>query len=194
MSEKIVFIRTPVSIMRPLSAADIPILQVWANDPEVRKFVSLKYPAMETTEKNWIESLVSDHSALRNIVLMIETLDGVRIGTMGLHRINLVHRTAVTGALMGEKSYWGKGIGSITKMHFLYYAFEQLNLNKIHSVVYANNERSIRYSLRCGYQIEGTRKQAYFKDGQYVDEVMLGVTRDEWRIVWDRYMKTGGLK
>jgi RimJ/RimL family protein N-acetyltransferase len=106
---------------------------------------------------------------------------------MGIHRINWIHRYATTGAFIGEKEYWGKGYGTDAKMHLLEYAFHTLNLHKMCSSVYAFNERSVKYSLRCGYKIEGTRKQHVFRNGQYWDLIELGLLYEDWKPIWEQF-------
>jgi len=98
-----------------------------------------------------------------------------------------------TSAILHKKSllekygYWGKGYGTDAKMTLLNHAFNVLNLRKIRSEVVDYNERSLSYSLRCGYQIEGRKKAEVFRHGEYRDIVQLAVFREEWLVLWERY-------
>ncbi len=190
-SEKIVFLLGKTVNLRPVSREDIPKILVWINDPEVRQFVASVYPTTQKFEEDWVDGLGKDKD---NIVVVIETKEGKAIGLMGLHRIDWVNRVATTGALIGDKEYWGKGFGSDAKMVLLDYAFNTLNLHRINSDVIAFNERSLNYSLRCGYKIEGKKRQAMFRHGKYWDRIELGLLREEWIPVWENYQKTGSLK
>ncbi len=114
-------------------------------------------------------------------------VDGKPIGTMGIHAIDYRHRIATTGALIGESGYWGKGYGSEAKMLLLEYAFNTLNLRKICSEVIAFNERSTKYSLKCGYKIEGTKKLHHYAKGQYWDVIQLAVFREDWLPLWEAF-------
>lgn len=190
MNTKKGFIYSHCTLLRPLVEDDLPLLMEWVVDPEVRQYVLFAYPMMLQAEKKWLDDLAKQHLEGSNITMMVETLEGVPIGTMGLHRINYIHRTATTGAMFGNKKYWGRGYGVATKMHMLKYAFEELNLNRINSSVFAFNERSIRYSQRCGYQIEGRRRQACYKNGRYWDVIEMGVLREEWEEAFKKYQET----
>src|SRR5688572_9868802 len=108
-----IFLRGRNVNLRPFSKNDIPTLQRWVNDPEVREFVGMFQPCTEKQEEEWFNKLGSDD---KNMVLAIETKEGTLIGTMGIHRINWVDRVATTGAMIGEKEYWGKGYGTDAKM------------------------------------------------------------------------------
>ena len=49
------------------------------------------------------------------------------------------------------------------------------------------NERSLKYSLGCGYQQEGILKKQFFCNGQYWDEILLGVFKEEWEVAFKKY-------
>lgn len=183
----ILFLRGKKTILRPLLESDIPRLLRWVNDPEVRQFITRVFPAMEGDERKWLERLHQHPD--KDMVLMIETLNCVPIGTMGIHGINWVNRIGITGAMIGEKSFWGKGYGTDAKMILLDYAFNRLNLRKIVSRVIAYNRRSLAYSLHCGYRIEGRLSRVHFNKGRYWDEYVLGLFRHWWLPYWERYNK-----
>ncbi|MBI4992015.1 MAG: GNAT family N-acetyltransferase [Candidatus Harrisonbacteria bacterium] len=190
--QKVVFLKGKKVILRPLNKeTDLEHITRWINDHEVTQYLTIYLPTTRKNEEGWLDSLNKDKE---NIVLAIETLDGKFIGTMGIHQINWKDRTATTGALIGEKEYWGKGYGTDAKMLLLEYAFHTLNLRKICSVVFSFNKRSLRYSLHCGYKIEGTKRKQMFRKGRYWDEIILGLFKEEWLPIWRRYRKTGRIR
>jgi len=190
--EQVVFLRGRKTILRPINKnTDFEKCWRWINDQEVRQYLKVYLPVSLAEEEKWINQLGNNE---HNMLLAIETLEGEHIGNMGLHRISWKDGTAVTGALIGEKKYWGKGYGTDAKMSLLNYAFNSLNLRKICSNVYAFNQRSVAYSLRCGYQIEGRLKKHIFKNGRFHDQVMLAVFKEDWLPLWRKYKKTGKLK
>ena len=186
----VVFLRGQKVILRPLDKErDLDPLQRWINDPEVNQFLLAHRPITPTGEAKWLDGLEERD----DVVLGIETLDGSFIGTMGLHQFSWKDRIATTGALIGEKRYWGQGYGTDAKMTLLDYAFNTLNLRKICSSVLAFNERSLQYNLHCGYRIEGRRKDQFFRNGQYWDEIILGLFKEDWLPIWERYQRTGSV-
>jgi len=181
---KVVFLRGKRTSLRPINEKDIPLLLRWVNDPEVRQFITRIFPAMEADEREWLDRLHKDRD--NDVVLMVE-VRGKPIGVMGIHGINWQTRVATTGAIIGEKSYWGKGYGTDAKMALLEYAFNTLNLRKIMSRVKAFNTRSLAYSLKCGYKVEGRLKLMHFDQGRYWDEIILGLFKDRWLTHWRTY-------
>ncbi len=189
---KLVFLKGKKTLLRPLrKTTDFELCLHWINDPEVNQYLLVHFPVTEKKEVEWFDNLANNPG---EIVLGIETLDGKLIGTMGLHRINGKDRTALTGALIGEKEYWGKGYGTDAKMTLLDYAFNTLNLRKINSSVYAFNKRSLKYNLKCGYKIEGVRKKQIFRNGKYHDEILIAVFKEDWLPVWKKYQKAGRIR
>jgi RimJ/RimL family protein N-acetyltransferase len=106
---------------------------------------------------------------------------------MGLHHISWIHRTATTGALIGEAQYRGNGYGTEAKMLLLDYAFRTLNLRKVCSNVIAFNERSQRYNEKCGYQVEGTQRKHIFRGGVYHDLILMAVFCEDWLPLWEAW-------
>ena len=187
--ERIIFLEGKKVNLRPLdSENDVEVVTRWRNDPEVRHFVCECFPRTKKDELEWLNEK-SDN----NIVLAIDTKKGNFIGIMDIHRINHLSRTATTGAMIGEKNYWSKGFGTDAKMILLNYAFNTLNLRKIGSRVFNFNNRSINYSKRCGYKEEGVLKKEHFIDGNYVDEILLAVFREDFLPLWEKY-KNGSKK
>ncbi len=187
-TQKVVFLVGKKVILRPLDKrGDIDSCLRWINDEEVRRFISAYRPNSYIEEEEWFDSL---HKRDDSIHLAVETKeDGIFIGVMGVHHINWRNRTAVTGAIIGEKNYWGKGYGTDAKMILLNYAFNELNLRKISSHVLSFNKRSVAYSKKCGYKIEAVLKNQIFKNGKYWDEVILSLYKKDWFPLWKKYRR-----
>lgn len=121
------------------------------------------------------------------MTLAMVTNEGRHIGNIGLHRIDWRNRVATTGTLIGEKDLWGKGIGTEAKILLLHHAFQSMNLRKICSQAIAYNERSIAYSKKCGYKVEGVLRAHVFRRGEYWDLVNLAVFWEDFLPVWEKY-------
>lgn len=187
MSEekRVIFLAGRRVELRPLSKSDIPHLMRWINDPEIRNFIANNFPKMEASEEAWLDHLSKSDT---DIILAIVTKKGKFIGTMGIHGIKWVDRTATTGALIGEKEYWGKGYGSEAKLLLLNYAFNTLGLRKICSSVIAFNKRSYNYSAKVGYKEEGRLKKQNFRNGKYWDLIQLAIFRKDFIPFWKKYL------
>ncbi|MBC8449073.1 MAG: GNAT family N-acetyltransferase [Chloroflexi bacterium] len=164
--------------LRAIERSDIPLFLGWFNDPEVRQYLSMYLPLSEAQEEQWFERQLEDDS---RHVFAIETAEGVPIGNLGLHSIDWKNRSAVCGISIGEKEYWNQGYGTDAMRTLLRFAFEELNLHRVFLHVYDFNERAIRCYEKLGFRREGRLRQSQFTEGRYVDELIMGMLREEWR-------------
>ncbi len=188
----VVFLKGKHVYLRPPMKEDIPLFLKWMNDEEVNQYLMAFLPLTEADEMEWLESLSKKKSESITLVI-VHAKSGRAIGTMGLHRISWKDRRGTTGAVIGEKKFRNKGYGSEAKMLFLNYAFNTLNLRKICSSVLGFNARSVAYSKKCGYKVEGTLKSHIFKNGEYQDEIHMAVFKEDWLPLWKKFRKTGKL-
>jgi RimJ/RimL family protein N-acetyltransferase len=186
--DRTIFLKGKKTILRPFEDKDAERCCRWVNDPEVAQYISNHWPMTVTEEAKWIADMSSGKRT--GFGLAIETHDGIHIGNMGVHKINWIDGTAETGALIGEKEYWGKGYGTDAKMQLLNHLFNTLNLRKICSAALAFNARSIAYSLHCGYMEEGRRKKHVFRNGAYHDIVDLALFKEDWLPYWEAYQSS----
>jgi len=182
----VVFLKGRKVILRPLEDADLPSLQRWINDEQIRLNLMAFRPMSLGGEREWYEKIQKNEN---HVQLAICTLEHQLIGSTGIFGINWQHRFAQTGTIIGEVEFRNKGYGTDAKMQLLNYAFNTLNLHKMCSGAFEFNEQSLHYSLKCGYQIEGRARKQYFKDGQYCDLIQLGILREEWLPLWEAYRK-----
>lgn len=188
-----VFFKLPDGyIMRPLQTDDAPYIQLWVNDPETRPYHNRAVSESLSEEIEWIQGLAKRKH--NNLVWMIVSDDGTRIGNMGLHNISWKDGTAVTGAIFGAEKHRNKGIGTLAKMALLNHAFNVLNLRMILSEAVGFNLRSINYSLKCGYIKIGAIPDWIFWEGQYYDHVMLAVTKKTFDPKWAEHQKKHGIE
>jgi RimJ/RimL family protein N-acetyltransferase len=179
----VVFLGGKKVYLRPLNAAtDLALCQRWINDPQTRPFIgSGSIPVSAEREKQFFEE-TEDRKFPRNIIMgIVVKATGKMIGTMGLHDINWIDRSATTGALIGDKTNRSRGYGTEAKELLLEYAFNTLNLHRINSQALSYNDASRRYSEKCGYRLEGRLRQAIYKNGRYHDLIQLGLLKSDWQ-------------
>jgi RimJ/RimL family protein N-acetyltransferase len=172
-------IRGTKTLLRALEEEDLPRCVRWFNDPEVRRLLNMRYPLSMTEEERWWASRL-EREGTGDVIFAIEAEDGKHIGNLGLHNVDHENRRAMLGIAIGEKGYWGRGYGTDAIGATLGWAFGYLNLNRVYLTVYATNQRAIRCYEKCGFQHEGIQRQAQYIDGEYVDEWMMGILRDEF--------------
>jgi len=166
--------------LRPIEREDVPRFARWFSDPEVRRHLFIYIPPSLAQEERWFERLQERLARNEDVVLAIETLEGVHIGNIGLHRINWKDRNAELGIVIGEKEYWDQGYGTDAIRTLLRFAFEEMNLHRVFLRVDADNLRGIRCYEKCGFRREGTLREIVFREGAYRDQLIMSVLRPEW--------------
>jgi len=151
---------------------------LWMNDPEVTQFLECRF--REHTEEDlrvFIAGMMEDPD---NVFLAIVLLDGDRhIGNLKIGPINWRHRFADIGLLIGDKSCWGQNFGSEAIRLATDYAFDTLELHSLSAGVYDANIGSSKAFSKAGWQQQGLRKNRFLCKGEYLDQILMGIVRDD---------------
>ncbi len=174
-------IRGEKIVLRAIEAADAERCHQWMNDPEVTRFLAMRFPLSMGQEQKWVER---ERDPNRELEVAIETLDGQHIGNCALGQISAVDRSASLGIVIGDKDYWSQGYGTDAMLALCGFGFVQMNLHRIELHVFAANARAVRCYEKCGFQVEGCLREAGFKHGEYLDILTMAILADEYRTQW----------
>jgi RimJ/RimL family protein N-acetyltransferase len=81
---------------------------------------------------------------------------------------------------MGNKLYWGKGYGEEAAFLITAYGFERLNLHRIYCGTFGNNVSMKKLAIKLGMRQEGIRREAVYKEGNYLDIYEYGLLKNEF--------------
>jgi len=164
--------------LRPLDMGDLERCLRWMNDPELLQFLGRRTPMSREMETQWLAKQYQDE---RNTNLAIVLKDGDRhIGNCGLDQVDCWDHNASFGIFIGEPDAREQGYGTEAAKLLLDYGFRQLNLHRIHLTVFSFNKRAQKAYEKAGFVVEGARREAYYRHGQYHDIVLMGILRSEW--------------
>lgn len=181
MTEHKAFLRGDRVYLRPLERADLNEKYLaWLNDAEVTRY--LETGAFPTTMQD-LEKFYAGVTGSRADVMLaiVDRKSDRHIGNAKLGPINWVHRRALFGIMIGEKDFWGKGIGEEVTRLTVDYGFRRLNLNRIGLAVFAEHESAIRCYQAVGFKIEGKFREEMYSEGVYKDRLWMGLLRSEYR-------------
>ena len=166
-------------VLRAIEEADLPALHVWANDPELAQLEgSWHFPSSMDFHKRWLEVLQNDELNKR---FAIDAPDLGLVGLASLMAIDWKNRHATHGIVLGDKAVRGRGYGTDTIMAVMRYAFEELGLERLDTTIIEYNVMSLDvFCRKCGWKEEGRRKRWYFRAGRYWDQVLVGITREDY--------------
>lgn len=168
--------------LRAVERDDLPLFVEWLNDPEVTQGLTIYLPLSFAHEEKWFDNMLNRPMDEHPMVIEVLQGDGWRpIGNCGFHNLDWRCKSAEVGIFIGEKSMWNQGFGTEAMRLLLKHGFETLNLNRIALDVYDTNTRAIHSYEKAGFQLEGRKRQAMFKAGQYVDILFMSILRSEWQ-------------
>jgi ribosomal-protein-alanine N-acetyltransferase len=168
-------------ILRPLERTDLNERYLsWLNDPEVTRYTETgTFPSTAEDLDNYYRSVSgSKHDVM---LAVVDKKSGRHIGNVKLGPIHWVHRRATFGILIGEKEFWGKGVGLDATRLMVEYGFRRLNLHRIDLGVFAEHEAAVRCYKQAGFKVEGRMREDLFLDGEYRDRLRMGLLRPEFK-------------
>lgn len=103
------------------------------------------------------------------------------IGNIKIGFINNIYKRGELSLFIGAKEHWGKGLGSEAVRAVSSFSKEKLGLKKIEAGCYEDNLGSLRIFLKCGFVVEGFRRNHVVRDGKPLGCFLLGLLTDDYK-------------
>jgi len=113
------------------------------------------------------------------IVFAIETLSGRYVGGISLHSRNEKNGTFGFGVNV-HAAHRENGYAADAVRILLTYAFHERRYQKCNSACVEGNEASISLHRKLGFVEEGRRRRHLFLNGRFYDDILFGLTREEF--------------
>ncbi len=154
----------------------------WDADTEFKRLLDDEPPRL-LSPAQLRKSIDEETRNDKDFLFAVRLLDGeAQIGFTALW-VNWSQRDAFVAIGIGERDYWGKGYGTDAMRLTLRYAFDELDLHRVTLTVWGVNERAIRSYEKAGFRREGVQRETMQREGRRVDTVVMGVLRDEFKIL-----------
>jgi RimJ/RimL family protein N-acetyltransferase len=162
--------------LRPPDESDAARFVEWFADTEVTRYLGTIFPPHLEQEKEVLKKFGED----KNLVWWVIEAEGKAIGGIGIHAIDWLNAHAITGIAIGDKSSWRKGYASEAMALRTEYAFRHLNLHKLSTFTFMENEGSKRALMKSGYRQIGVQREQFWRDGKWHDTWMAELLREDW--------------
>ena len=150
----------------------------WRKDDKIWDMLGgTKYFVSEAYEKQWIENTIFNSKDVKLAICLVE--NEKHIGNVYMTNINEINRSCVSHVLIGEKEYWGNGYAREALLLAIDYMFNERNMHRIQANVLTSNIASLKMHEKCGYKLEGTLREAVYKNGKYQDQWVLGLVNNK---------------
>lgn len=170
-------------ILRPLSDEHLPYLYKWNSNPEVLYWT--EGDDVESYPPEVVHKIYGGISQ-NNLCFLVE-VNGRAIGDCWLQKMNLPNVREMYAdstdvrridMLIGEKNYWGKGIGTLFIGMLVKYAFECEQVDVLHCFCEDYNIRSRRVWEKNGFTL-------IFKEE--IPQPHKGKLQYHWKLTKDEY-------
>ena len=175
------FLETNKAQLRSLDINDSAEFYAWSCDREVTQFSlsAYAYPQSKAEISTWLSGINANKICVTFGICSVKT--GKLIGYAGIASISSLNRSGEYFILIGNKAYWGDGIGTEVTKVITDYGFNTLGLHRIELTAYANNPAAIRAYENAGYMHEGLKKEAGFRNGVFIDKIMMAILAPAWQ-------------
>lgn len=166
--------------LRELKREDLKKINEWRNDSELVNYLGapFRYINLDIDNK-WYDNYMLNRSiAIRCAIVEIPNENNI-LGLVSLTNIDFINRSAEFHIMIGDKDNRGKGIGYFATTEILKHAFNNINLNRIELGVLENNCRAIKLYEKIGFKREGVKRQSTYKNGKFVNMVIMSVLKNE---------------
>ncbi len=166
-------------LLRPVDAADAPGLVEALADPETCRLTGThpRDGGIETATR-WYATR-ADHDDRLDLVI-VERSTGEFAGEVVLNELDVPNRSCGFRISLNNPSLFGRGLGTEASRLVLAHAFETVGLHRVDLWVYAFNPRARHVYEKLGFVHEGTKREALYWDGTWVDAHIMALLAHEW--------------
>jgi [ribosomal protein S5]-alanine N-acetyltransferase len=164
--------------LRALRPSDAAALHGLLTAPEVARFVSAPPSSVEAFER-FIAKANRQRSG--KYICYAVTLKGsdTAIGMFQIRETEPNFQAAEWGFALGS-AFWGTGIFSESAQLILQFVFLTLGVHRLEARAAVRNGRGGRALQKMGAVQEGVLRKSFMCNGEYLDQVLYAIVKDDW--------------
>lgn len=166
--------------LRELHLSDAPSLLALLTTEEVARFISPPPTTVEEFERfiRWTHQ----QRATGQYVCFAVVPDGLdtAVGLYQLRALEPDFATAEWGFALGS-AYWGTGLFLEAATPVVTFAFDQLGAHRLEARAAVCNGRGNGALRKAGAVQEAVLRRSFLRRGQYLDQVLWVILREDWR-------------
>ena len=165
--------------LRKWDETDLNCLVKYANNENIAKCLTNAFPHPYSIEdgKTFL-SMIADDNPTKVFAIDI---DGEAVGSIGIFPQTDIHaKSAEIGYWLAEE-FWGNGITPKAIREIVDYGFQTFDIIRIFARPFSTNINSQRVLEKAGFTCEAQLKKAIFKNGEFLDEMIYAILRENKR-------------
>jgi len=172
--------------LRELRLSDAPSLLATLATEEVARFISPPPTTVEGFEGfiTWThgQRVAGNYVCFAVVPAGYDTV----VGIFQVRQLEPGFATAEWGFVIGS-AFWGSGIFSECARLVIEFSFETIGVHRLEARSCARNGRGNGALRKIGAIQEGVLRRSFLRNGEYLDQVLWSILRDEWyqaKAVW----------
>jgi len=144
-----ILLKTKHLIIREFTLDDVENLSLLLSNKEVMRF-SVAGPLSLEQTKEFLQKRILDHYSQFGFGLwaLIHVENQCFIGCAGLLFQSIDGENVIELGYRLDPNYWGKGLATEAALAISHYAFDQLHMDQLISIIDPNNQRSLSVASR----------------------------------------------
>ena len=166
-------------LLRAIEPGDAATFYEWDKDSDMGRFLDRVWPPVSLESQRRFTERTSAQEPGDNFFYVIENLQGETVGMINTHDCDRRSGTFAYGvAVRAAHQRRGYAVEAIRMV--LHYYFEELRYQKVTVHIHSNNPASAALHENLGFQLEGRLRRTVFDGGQFVDDLVYGLTMEEF--------------
>jgi ribosomal-protein-alanine N-acetyltransferase len=164
--------------LRAMRPSDAESLHQLLTAPEVARFVSTPPPTVEAFERFIVKA---NRARSGKYICYAVTLKGsdTAIGMFQIRETEPNLQAAEWGFALGSP-FWGTGLFAESALLILQFVFGTLGVHRLEARAAVRNGRGGRALQKVGAVQEGVLRKSFKSNGEYLDQVLYSIVKDDW--------------
>ena len=146
------------------------------NDSETLKWLSDTHIVSQDEQILWFQKIQSSSHIRRYVVELLESKE--LVGVFRLDNIDVENKSAYVGLDIAV-DYRRRGFALETYSAMNLYLFDKFKFNRLSLTTLANNYEAISFYKKLGYRKEGVMREAFYKNGKFIDGFFYSMLRSD---------------
>ncbi|MDE7477824.1 MAG: GNAT family N-acetyltransferase [Lachnospiraceae bacterium] len=162
-------------MIRRLEHKDAEFMLEWMHDRDTNR--AFRFPFGQSTMESVTRFIDNSFSDTNRHFAVVNEADEY-LGTVSLKNISQANQSAEY-AIVVRSMARGTGVAKLATENILGYAFDTLGLHRVYLNVLERNERARHFYTKCGFEYEGTSKDAIILNGRYESLAWYGIINNK---------------
>lgn len=171
--------------LRGFNPEDYILINKWRNDRDIQSLTggTFRYVPLEM-EKEWVTRKMMDNVRDIYLAICLNENPELMVGYTSINNIDYIHRSAHGGGIVvGDKNYRDGIIRFEASCLVREHVFEDMNLHRFSAACLSEHLVSRITIEASGFTLEGTKRDAIYKNGKYHDLLQYSLLKEEYELL-----------